>query len=167
MQRTLDAGASSISESSCTMCDHANIFLTSKFSYLLFLHLTHIKLKLGLQVQLGERFLIANHLQQSLLLTNQKQGIVVGSYFLHYSLAGVRLCCAFTRLNKLCVKMLGQKPELCVQVSIIIYTTCKTRVNVNHLHLHIRTFYTHVIIVYYFILFYFHSHLHQPSFNIG
>jgi hypothetical protein len=40
---------------------------------LLFLHLTHVKLKLGLQMQIiGERLLIANHLQQSLLLTNQK-----------------------------------------------------------------------------------------------
>lgn len=28
------------------MCDPAKIFITSEFSYLLFLHLTHVKLKL-------------------------------------------------------------------------------------------------------------------------
>jgi hypothetical protein len=53
----------------------------------------HIKLKLGLQI--GCRVLIANHLDQSLWLANQKQGAAVRSYLLHCSLAGVRLCCAF------------------------------------------------------------------------
>ncbi len=52
-----------------------------------------IKLKLGLQI--GGRLLIANHLDQSLWLANQKQGAAVRSYLLHSSLAGVRLYCAY------------------------------------------------------------------------
>ncbi len=39
--------------------------------------------------------LIANQLDQSLWLANQKQGSAVRSYLLHSSLAGAQLCCAF------------------------------------------------------------------------
>ncbi len=74
------------------LCDSAKIFLPSKFIYL-FIPTPPIKLKLGLQI--GGSLLIANHLDQSLWLANQKQGAAVGSYLLHSSLAGVRLCCAF------------------------------------------------------------------------
>ncbi len=48
-----------------------------------------------------ELLYIANHLDQSLCLTNQKQGTAVKSYLLHSSLAGVQLCCAFYGLSKL------------------------------------------------------------------
>jgi hypothetical protein len=67
------------------------IFLTSKFSYLLFFPTPCIKLKLGLQI--GGRLLIATHLDQSNYLTNQQQVLV--------------LAVPFTSLSKLC-KMLGQ-----------------------------------------------------------
>jgi hypothetical protein len=43
-------------------------------------------------------------------------------------------------------------PMLCVEVSIVIYTTCKSHVKVNHLHLHIQFFYTYIypITMYFF-----------------
>jgi hypothetical protein len=52
-----------------------------------------IKLKLALQI--GGRLLLANHLDQSLWLANEKQGVAVISYLPHSLPTGVRLCCAF------------------------------------------------------------------------
>ncbi len=67
------------------------IFLPSKFSYILFWR-GPTKLKLGLQI--SGRLLIANHLDQSLWLTNQKQGeLVRSSYLLHSSLACIKQNC--------------------------------------------------------------------------
>jgi hypothetical protein len=70
---------------------------------LLFPNPTYIKLKLGQQI--GGRLLIANHLDKSLWLVNQKQAPAVRSYLyqqynhIHYTLLwralGVRLSCAF------------------------------------------------------------------------
>jgi hypothetical protein len=54
-----------------SVCDPAKIFLTSKFSYLLFSNPTH-KTKLEL-LQIGGRLLIATHLVQSNYLANQQQ----------------------------------------------------------------------------------------------
>jgi hypothetical protein len=76
-----------------SVCDPAK----KKFSHpslviLLFSNPAH-KTELGLQI--GGRLLIANHLDQSLRLPNQKQGAAVRSHLLHSSLAGVRLYCAF------------------------------------------------------------------------
>jgi hypothetical protein len=67
-----------------------------------------IKLKLGLQI--GGRLPIANHLDQSQYLVNQKQGAAVSTNF-YYTLLWQVLGFAmpFTSLSKLC-KMLGQKP---------------------------------------------------------
>jgi hypothetical protein len=53
-----------------------------------------IKVKTGPQI-CGGYLLIANHLDQSLCLTNQKQGAAVRSYLVHSSLAGAQLCWAF------------------------------------------------------------------------
>ncbi len=50
----------------CSVCDPGEIFLTSKFSCLVFSNWAPIKLKLGLQI--GERLLIENHLNKSLLV---------------------------------------------------------------------------------------------------
>jgi hypothetical protein len=44
----------------CSVCDFANMFLTSKFSYLLVLVTTRIKTKIG-----TARLLMANHLHHS------------------------------------------------------------------------------------------------------
>jgi len=55
----------------CSICNPAKIFLTSKFGYFLF-STSPIQLKLRLQIR--ERLLIANHLDQSSWLTNEKQG---------------------------------------------------------------------------------------------
>ncbi len=54
----------------CPICNPAKIFLTSKFGYFLF-PTSPIQLKLRLQI--CERLLIANHLDQSLWLANEKQ----------------------------------------------------------------------------------------------
>jgi hypothetical protein len=54
----------------CSVCDPAKIFLTSKFSCLLFPTPT-IKLKLGLQM--GGRLQITTHLDQANYLANQQQ----------------------------------------------------------------------------------------------
>ncbi len=53
------------------VCDWPKMFLTSKFSYLLF-STPPIKLKLGLQ-QIGERLLIATHLDKSNYLANHEK----------------------------------------------------------------------------------------------
>jgi hypothetical protein len=74
----------------CSVWDPTKIFLTWKISYLVFCNTK----KLGLQI--GGILLIANHLDQSLWLANQKQGVVVRSNLLHSSLAGAHLCCAFS-----------------------------------------------------------------------
>jgi hypothetical protein len=56
----------------CQVCDPPKMFLTSKFSYLLFSNPTHyIQLELG--VQMGGRLLTATHLEQSNYLANQQQ----------------------------------------------------------------------------------------------
>ncbi len=47
----------------CSVCDRAQVFFTSKFSYFLFYN-PIVKLKLGQQI--GGELLIANHLDQSL-----------------------------------------------------------------------------------------------------
>jgi hypothetical protein len=51
-----------------------------------------IKLNLGLQ-WIGDNSQ-KNHREQSRWLANQKQGVAVRSYLLHFSLASVQLCCA-------------------------------------------------------------------------
>jgi hypothetical protein len=67
--------------------------VTSKFSYILFSNPAH---KIETEtVQTCGRLLIANYMDQSLWLANQKQGAAVRSYLSHSSLAGVRLGCAF------------------------------------------------------------------------
>jgi len=59
-----------------SVCNPTKIFLTSKFnSLLLFFPTPCIKLKM--RVQIGKRLLIANHPDQSLWLTNQKQWAAV------------------------------------------------------------------------------------------
>jgi hypothetical protein len=77
----------------CSVFDPAKIFLTSKFICFFFPPTPSIQLKL--EPQIGGRLLIANHLDQSLWLVDEKQGAAVRSYLLHSSLASVRLCCAF------------------------------------------------------------------------
>jgi hypothetical protein len=70
-----------------SICDPAKTFLASKFNYLLFCNPWPENRKLGAaNKQVWERQLIANHLDQSLWLTNQKQGAALRSYFLHSSL---------------------------------------------------------------------------------
>jgi len=51
--------------------------------------------KLNLGLQIDGRLLIANHLDQSLWLANQKQGAAIKSYVLHFSLAGVGFAIPF------------------------------------------------------------------------
>jgi hypothetical protein len=70
----------------CLVRDPAKIFLTSKFSYLLFCNPTP-KTETG-NGDMWE-LLIAHHLKQSLCLANQKHGAGVRSYLLHSSLAHV------------------------------------------------------------------------------
>jgi hypothetical protein len=59
---------------------------------------TPIKLKLRLQI--GGRLVIANHLDQSLWLANQKQGAGIKSYLFNSSLGDAQLCCAFYQPQK-------------------------------------------------------------------
>ncbi len=54
------------------------LFLTSKFSYLNFFPTPPIKLKLGSEID--ERSLLVDYMDQSLWLTNEKQGPPVKSY---------------------------------------------------------------------------------------
>ncbi len=70
-----------------------------------FLHLSLViwffptpPIKLKLVLQIGGRLLIANHLDKSLLLTNQNHGATIVSYLLYSSLRSVD----FTSLCKLC-----------------------------------------------------------------
>jgi hypothetical protein len=76
----------------CSVCDPAKIFLTSKFSYLLFSNLTH-KTETG----------TANRWETT--IATPPGPIKLSSQ----SLSGVRLCCAFYQLSKLC-KNPGPKP---------------------------------------------------------
>jgi hypothetical protein len=76
----------------CSIRDPEKIFLTSKFSKLLFPTLA-IKLKLGLQI--GGKIRIATHLDHSNYLANQQR--VLG------------FAVPFTSLSKLC-KIAGPKP---------------------------------------------------------
>jgi hypothetical protein len=69
----------------CSVCDPAKIFLTSKFSNLLF-PTPAVKLKLGLEID--GKIRIATHLDQSNYLANQQQ--VLG------------FAVTFTSLSKLC-----------------------------------------------------------------
>jgi hypothetical protein len=75
----------------CSVCDPAQMFLTSKFSHLLFYNATH---KTETKTANRWELLIANNLDQSLWLANQKQGEVIRSSLLDSSLAGTELCCA-------------------------------------------------------------------------
>ncbi len=68
------------------VCDPAKIFFTSKFSYLLFFCNPTHKTETG-TANLW-KLQIANPVDQTLCLTNQKQGAIVRSYLLHSSLAG-------------------------------------------------------------------------------
>ncbi len=70
--------------------DRTQIFLTFKFSYLLFHNPTH-RTRTG-TAKRSEVLLIANHLDES--LANKKQGAAIRSYLLHSSLARAELCCA-------------------------------------------------------------------------
>jgi hypothetical protein len=76
----------------CSLCEPGKIFLTSKFSYLLFCDPTH---KTETRTAYRCELLIANHMDQSLWLGNENQGAAVRSYLLHSSLAGAQLCCDF------------------------------------------------------------------------
>jgi hypothetical protein len=76
----------------CSVCELAKIILTSKFSYLLFCNPTHIT---EMRTLNRWELLIANHLDHSWWLANQKQGSSVKSYLLHSFLACAHLCCAF------------------------------------------------------------------------
>jgi len=69
-----------------------------------FLHLSLViwffptpPIKLKLVLQIGGRLLIANHLDKSLLLTNQNRGATIISYLLYSSLGSM----PFTKLHKL------------------------------------------------------------------
>jgi hypothetical protein len=71
-----------------SVCDPAKIFLTSKFSYLLFFFPTQThRTKMGT----ANRWKISNYTKPP--ITNMDQQ--VRSYLLHSSLTGVTLCCAF------------------------------------------------------------------------
>jgi hypothetical protein len=86
----------------CSVCDPAYIFLTSKFSYLLFCNPTH-KTENGTAI--WWELLIANHLDQSLWLANQKQGSPVKSYLLHSSVAGAQWaldCYKYQQIDQMC-----------------------------------------------------------------
>ncbi len=74
----------------CSVCDPAKIFLTFKFSYLLFCNPTH-KTETGTANRW--ELLIANHLD-NIWLANRKQGPAVRSYLLHSSITGAQFCCA-------------------------------------------------------------------------
>jgi hypothetical protein len=84
------------------------IFLISKLSYLLFCNPTH-QTEAG-TVQIGGKLLIANHLDQSLWLANQKQEAAVISHLSHSSLASDQLCCAFYQRPTNWAKYVGEKP---------------------------------------------------------
>ncbi len=64
-------------------------------SYLLFCNPTPDKTETETETANMWELLIANHLDQSLCLANQKQGASVRSYLLHSPLAVVQLCCSF------------------------------------------------------------------------
>ncbi len=84
----------------------AKIFLTSKFSYLLFFA-TPLPCPYTWTWdcdQLGA----ANHLDQALWKATQKQGGSVRSYLLHSSLAGAQLCCTFCQPQQTVHILLGQ-----------------------------------------------------------
>jgi hypothetical protein len=86
------------------MCDPATIFLTSKFIVVYFFWTTPpIKLKLGLQI--GERLLIAKHLDQSWTRCRK-------SDLLHSFLTGVVRLCAVLLLASAnnAKKNVGPKP---------------------------------------------------------
>ncbi len=81
-------------------------FSHPSFSYLLFCNPAH-KIERGTANRL--QLLIANHLDQSLSLANQKQGATVRSHLLHCFLAGEQLCYGFHQPSKL-NKYAGEKP---------------------------------------------------------
>jgi hypothetical protein len=78
--------------------DSTKIFLTSKFTYLLFCNPSH-RTETGTAKR--SEVLIANHLEQSLWLANKKQGAAIRSYLLHSSLGGAQLCCALYRPHQM------------------------------------------------------------------
>jgi hypothetical protein len=73
--------------------DRTKIFLTSKFSYLLFHNPTH-RTETG-TAKRSEVLLIANHLDESLWLANKKQGAAIRSYLFHSSPGGAQLLLLF------------------------------------------------------------------------
>ncbi len=89
-----------------SICDPTKIFLTSKFSCLLFSNPTH-KTEMGTANRW--ELLIANHLDQSLWLANQKRGKPVISYLLYSSRQVHVFAALFNSLNKLS-KYAGEKP---------------------------------------------------------
>ncbi len=76
----------------CLVCDHAKMFLIFKLSYLLLCKPNH---KTERETTNMWEPLIANNLDQSLCLANQKQGALIRSYLLHSSLVCAQLCCIF------------------------------------------------------------------------
>ncbi len=82
-----------------SVCDLAQIFLTSKSTYFLFYNFI-IKQKQGQQI--GGGLLIANHLDQSVWWANQKHRVAVKSYFLHSFLHVHNVSALFTSHCKFC-----------------------------------------------------------------
>ncbi len=76
----------------CLVRDPAKMFLTFKFSCLLLCQ-PNYKTERGTTNMW--KLLIANHLDQSLCLANQKQGALIRPYLLHSSLVCAQISCAF------------------------------------------------------------------------
>ncbi len=68
-----------------------SVWTPASLPYILFCNPAH-KTEIGTTHRW--ELLIANHLDQSVQLTNQKWGATVRSYLLHSSLAGAEVCCA-------------------------------------------------------------------------
>ncbi len=94
----------------CWVRDPAKIFSTSKFRLFTFFATLHIKLKLTLQTGGG----VPNHLDQSSWSANQKHGVAVRSYLLHFSPARAQLCFRLCQPNQILQNMQEQNhfPEL-------------------------------------------------------
>ncbi len=83
-----------------SVCDPAKIFLTSKFSYLLFFPTQSHRTKTGT----ANRWEISNYTKPPI----RSHGSVVRSYLLHSSLTGVTLCCAFYQPHETVRKFWGR-----------------------------------------------------------
>jgi len=84
---------------------------------------------------MGVRLLIANHLDQSIWLANERKGVAIKSYLLHSSLASVKLCCAV------------YQPELTVHecwVKLVHILSIYGNACTYHTHTHTHTLHTKI-----------------------